>query len=282
MIATDVVGQLAWRSWVKDLVIHNEPNNDREWKPYCTGCTWPGRNRTYNWSNYLDRQFFEAVRDFYVDVYYNINYYRTDPNYCTNIDPVRCNNLRNMSLWNPPMAPIYRYINYSTESPYSVMAGMIMLYGHFSYNLYSSPVYTRPELQGILLNNAWTRISESSLASAITYGGFPSQIQEFGWDPYKVSLCYNHNQLWPALPPNGKCVPGDRLNHTFASDLVNFMDSTERHNAQTINAYHIRGDNKEHLPDGNPNDGLTNWGSLLWPNIGFGWLYSYQLGSPGP
>ncbi len=269
----------------------NEPNNDYEWKPDChLGCTYAGApgGRTYTWSNhdFYARQFYEAVRDFYTDVWYNIKYYRTDPNYCNNIDPQRCHVLQYMSLRQPPMAPIERNMN-EGSSPYYVLQPMIDRYGTFTYNLYPSPRrHTDPNHPGFLVNYTWQFFTDN-MKYRIAHGTLGTYIQEFGWDPADLGMCqggnagtyislYNENHQWSAVDPinrTPRCDTADHRSHIFATDITQFLsDQSNRHYAYEVAPYHIRGAPVR----GSENDGLDAQGNVLT------WLRDYQRTSPNP
>lgn len=254
--AIDITTQYAWRSWLRNIVVGNEPNNDREWLPICpNNCTWTGAARPHSWRNNQDPAFYEAVRDFYIDLWYNLNFYRTDYNYCHNVDPARCNNLRNTNIWTPPLAPIEGNLT-GGKSPYdtTLLEPMVQRYNFFSYNLYPSPKrHTAPYLNGILNNFTWgffsTWMKQRIAITAGQPGYLPSQIQEFGWDPGDTGACpdptspkpgggynsYNQQRTWLATNSvNSSCNSGDRIDHALDTDIVNFIDTGqngERHNA---------------------------------------------------
>jgi hypothetical protein len=273
-IAQDVLG-LAWRNWMRyqNVMVNNEPNNEREWPTYCVnvngrGCYWPG-SRDYFWNNYEDLRFYEAVNDWYVSAWWSINYYKD-----CNVNPTSCGNLQTMKMWTPPFAPL---LGPGGQSKYTTMRGMLDLYDYFTYNLYADPYY-----QGNgngLSNEDWGGF-DWWLQNQITYypSTFHSQINEFGWDPYTMAnanCLLTHQHTWPS---SGVCRAQDNVTHTLSDDATRFLNnSAERHNAEAIHLFIVRGGGN------NDNDGLDPDGGLWYYPLGtWRWLFHWQRASPNP
>ncbi len=266
MVAQDVLSIEAWRTWFQNqnIQVDNEPNGD--WPPTCSnGCYWPG-SRRYYWNDWHDLDFYRAVNDFYSAAWYAINYYRTDANYCNNVDPTRCHNLQTMKVWTPPMAAITYDVNgMPGHSPYIDLEPMVNLYGYFSYHTYPSP--HADAYSGLLRNTAWAKFTPN-MQTRINNRTLHSQITEFGWDPYDLSACgYNLNAAWNPTNGNLSCSTGDGQTHYFWTDAENFLTSVETHNNEALYPYLIRGGDHN---VGTINDGLDVNGGLRT------WLYYWQ------
>lgn len=275
-IAQDVLG-LAWRNWMinQNVMVNNEPNNEREWQPSCyynpqTGhsCYWPG-SADYVWDNYDDLRFYQAVNDWYVSAWWAINYYKN----CS-VNPTSCNNLQTMKMWTPPFAPL---LGTSGQSKYTTVRGMLSLYGYFTYNLYADPYY-QGNYNG-LSNEDWSGF-DSWLQDQIANHSstFHSQINEFGWDPYTMANANCQLTQQHTWPSSGLCRAQDGVTHTLSDDATKFLNNgSERHNAEALHVFIIRGGGN------NDNDGLDPNGSLWYSPLGtWRWLYNWQRASPNP
>jgi hypothetical protein len=259
----------AWRYWLRDIQINNEPNE--EWPFSCTGCkyTYDNATYTYNFNGQFDSARLHAIGDFYWDSRLTINNYKT-----THPDPnVRYNLTNNIDIWTPPMAAYYTLLS-GNNNMYDVLNPMIQQYPCttpgtttkkcFSYHTYPTPNGYGPYGTGIR-NNAWDWFS-ASLKTSTDNGQVRSQITEFGWDPGQLGICgYTQNSRWRGQYDPGNPDPCDAKNgqdHYFEND-INLFISTYLHGAETINVWLVRGWS-------NASDGLDANG------IAKRWLINYQ------
>jgi hypothetical protein len=97
-------------------------------------------------------------------------------------------------------------------------------------------------------------------------------ITEFGWNPDQMRDC-NMRQEWIWSGSTGSCPAADGLNHEFEDDIHRFLTGPERHNAEAVNVWLVKGwqdpkDQQYHA------DGLSPNGTQWW------WFHSYQWSNP--
>ncbi|HEX9991283.1 MAG TPA: hypothetical protein VGE45_22705 [Chloroflexia bacterium] len=280
----------AWRSWLRSqqIQVNNEPNAEWPSRTNCKRspsgpgpCWWPGRPAR-SWNDDHDQEFWLQVNEFYTDGWWAINYYRTNSTYCSQ-NPTNCNNLATMNIWTPPMAGP-DYFTSAGQLPYQVLSTMIDTYDFFSYHLYYAPNLHANGFGGVTnwLYDSWF---PSWLKNWITSGydgsghRFRSQVTEAGWPGWVLDRCgytSGYDSSWrPVHWSNSWCNTGDGYYHYNDTDLTSLMSGFERHNAEAIYAWIVRGGG------GNPAVGLP-WGGDGLDESGAAktWFWYYQQSSP--
>jgi len=226
-VTPDAVGQqyirlASTQDWVRMVQTGNEPN--LEWPAACNQCRWVtgGETRVYTWNGIKDYRLYQAINQWYIDVWSVVEWYRGN-----HPDPTIRSRLLNMTRYTPPMAEIYCNLD-NGQNFYSYLQPMIDRYDYFTYHVYPWPEFDA--LNGYVKNNTWPWFT-SWLRTQISNGSILSRITEFGWNPGQMDRTgkTQRSQVWG----------NDGRWHTFCGDLQGFI-TYQRKNAYGVMVFLVQ------------------------------------------